>query len=86
MGCATFGFAAADLVMMGLFHGAMVGQRDQIDGYAAAAFAQALREQSCQEIIGVAFEPIKVAELLGQGPQDCRPRRSTFQLLAGVMD
>jgi hypothetical protein len=70
---------------MRCIHGAMVGQRDQIDGDAAPAFAQSLWDQPCQERIGVGFECIEVTELPGQRPEDCRPRRSAFKLLAGLM-
>jgi hypothetical protein len=83
---ATLGFAAADFVVMCLLHGAMVRQRDQIDSDAAAALAQALRDQLGQEGIDLPFECIEVAELLGQCPQHRRGRRGTFQLLTGLMD
>ena len=73
MGGAACGFATADLVVMGLIHGAMGGQRDQIDGDAALAFAQALGNHARQEFIDMAFKRVEVVGLLGQGAQDVAP-------------
>ena len=71
---------------MGLIHGAVVGQRDQVDGDAASVFAQALGDQPRQEILDMTCERIEAAELLGQCAQHRGGRRGAFKLLAGLMD
>jgi hypothetical protein len=80
VGGAPLGFAAADLVVMRLIHGAMVGERDQIHRHSAPKFPQALGNLLGQEVIEMAFERIKVAELAGQGAQHGRPRQGTFKV------
>ena len=85
-GGATLGFAAAALILMGLLYGPVVGQGDHINGHTAPAFAQALGHQLGQEIIALAFERIKGAELGGQDAQHSRPRGSARKLLTGLRD
>ena len=53
---------------MGLIHGAVVGQRDQVDSDAASVFAQALGDQPRQEILDMTCERIDAAELLASVP------------------
>jgi hypothetical protein len=50
---------------MRFVYGAMIRQRDQVDGDATPPVAQALGKQPGQEGIDLAFEGIEVAELLG---------------------
>ena len=69
MGCALFRFASANFILMGLVHGAMIGQFDQIDGDATAPFAQAVGHQTGQQDIERRFELIEVMELPSQVAQ-----------------
>jgi hypothetical protein len=82
---ATFGLAAAALVVMGLLHRAMGGQRDHIHSPPASMFAHALGHQPRQERIEMACERLKVTALAGQVAQHSRARGGAFQLGTGLV-
>ncbi len=86
MRCAVFGLAAADLVLIRLVYGAMIGQLDQIDRNAAPTFAQAFGYQTGQQGIERVFELIEFVQLLGQFAQHGYPRGGPVEVVAGLVD
>jgi hypothetical protein len=74
MRCATLGCAAADLGLRRLLYGAVVGQRDPINGHPAAALAPTLGQPCGQESIDMACECSQGAARARQGAQHGRSR------------